>query len=74
MKVATVVTAPAVKALRLTHTIMTHMGVTASLLRVVGPDTTTLTKGEHRQSKYQITGGAPLITRMSYSIKEVTKS
>ena len=65
MIVATVATAPAVKALRATHTIMTHMDATVSLLRVVDPDTTILTNDGHRQSKHQIAGDAPLVTRTS---------
>ena len=65
MIVATVATAPAVSALRATHSIMTHMDATGSLLRVVDPDTTTLTNGGHRQSKLLIAGDAPLVTRTS---------
>ena len=74
MRVASVATAPAVKVLRPTHTIMIHMGATENPLRVVDPDTTTSTNGGHRKSNNQIADAAPLVTRTSCSIKQETKS
>ena len=74
MKVATPVVAPAVKNLQPTHTIMTRMGATVNLLRVVNPDTMTSTNIVQSQSNNQKADAAPLDTRTSCLTKVKTNS
>ena len=69
MKVATPVVAPAVKNLQATRTIMTRMGATVNLLRVVNPGTMTSTNIVQSQSNNQKADAAPPVTRTSCLIK-----